>query len=524
MEEEEEEEMEIEDEMNNPKIINPYENEEGELPPPPANSNTSSDSEPEVEGEDENEAATVGTITRAPYRVRPFSGTTYVGSGSSRKVFSLGPIGKDVDILHHKVKSLTQQMFERANTEYSTLKRLSEMDRYLGGISMDRRSETRKHYELKQSVSTLEDQMRGLILKIKKKRKVSRIYAIGCDDLCHFVKQCNYVLTLLVKQAIITRSMPPKVMSQAAIERLITQRVNAGLEAERASQANIRGKEAMEMEQEAMIGYLQFANGKALTWWNSQVATLGLEVANGKSWGDMKKMMLEEFCPDEEGHTRNHCPNKNNPQGEEARGRAYVIKEADKNQGPNVVMGTFLHNNCYATVLFDLGSDKSFVNTSFSHLIDIDPVRLDTSYEVELADGRVASTNIVLKGCTINLVDYLFKMDLMRIELGTFDVIIGMDWLVEQHAVIVCGKKGVHVPYKKKTLVVEGDRGASRLKVISCIKARKYIERGSQLFVAHVIEKEPQEKRLEDVTVIRDFPEVFPDNLPGLPPPRQVEF
>nr|GEZ66736.1 putative reverse transcriptase domain-containing protein [Tanacetum cinerariifolium] len=70
----------------------------------------------------------------------------------------------------------------------------------------------------------------------------------------------------------------------------------------------------------------------------------------------------------------------------------------------------------------------------------------------------------------------------------------------------------------------EGDRGASRLKVISCIKARKFIDKGSQLLVAHVTEKEPQEKRIEDVPVIRDFPEVFPDDLPGLPPPRQVEF
>nr|GEZ43275.1 hypothetical protein [Tanacetum cinerariifolium] len=226
----------------------------------------------------------------------------------------------------------------------------------------------------------------------------------------------------------------------------------------------------------------------------------------------------------EKGHTRNYCLKKNNPQGGQTRGRAYVIKEADKDQGPNVVMGTFLLNNRYATVLFDSGSDKSFVNTSFSHLIDINPVRLNTSYEVELADGRVSSTNIVLKGCTINLVGHLFKIDLMPIELGTFDVIIGMDWLVEQDAVIVCGKKVVHVPYKNKTLVVEGDRGASRLKVISCIKAKKFIERGSQLFVAHVTEKEPQEKQIEDVPVIRDFPKVFLDDLPGLPPPRQVEF
>nr|GEY39696.1 hypothetical protein [Tanacetum cinerariifolium] len=220
----------------------------------------------------------------------------------------------------------------------------------------------------------------------------------------------------------------------------------------------------------------------------------------------------------EKGHTQNHCSKKNNPQGDQARGRAYVIKEADKDQGSNVVMGTFLLNNRYATVLFDSGSEKSFVNTSFSHLIDINPVRLNTSYKVELADGRVASTNIVLKGCTINLVGHLFKIDLMPIELGTFDVII------EQDAVIIYGKKVVHVPYKNKTLVVEGDRGASRLKVISCIKARQFIERGSQLFVAHVTEKEPQEKRIEDVHVIRDFPEVFPDNFPGLPPPWQVEF
>ncbi|GJY63382.1 putative reverse transcriptase domain-containing protein [Tanacetum coccineum] len=224
------------------------------------------------------------------------------------------------------------------------------------------------------------------------------------------------------------------------------------------------------------------------------------------------------------GHTRNYCPKKRDPKGEEARGWAYVIRDAEKQQGPNVVMGTFLLNNRYATVLFDSGSDKSFVNTSFSHLIDITPVTLDTSYEVELADGRVASTNTILRGCTLNLLNHLFKIDLMPIELGTFDVVIGMDWLVDQDAVIVCGKKVVHIPVKNKTLIVEGDRGTSRLKIISCIKASKYIERGHQLFVAHVTEKEPKEKRLEDVPVIRDFPEVFPDDLPGLPPPRQVEF
>ncbi|GJV88063.1 putative reverse transcriptase domain-containing protein [Tanacetum coccineum] len=147
-----------------------------------------------------------------------------------------------------------------------------------------------------------------------------------------------------------------------------------------------------------------------------------------------------------------------------------------------------------------------------------------SSYEVELADGKVVCTNTILNGYTLNLLDHLFDIDLMPIELGTFDVIIRMDWLVECDVVIVCGKKEVHVPYKNKTLVVKGNSGASRLKVIYCIKARKYIERGSQLFLAQVTKKEPSKKQLQDVLVIRNFPEVFPDELPGLPPPRQVEF
>nr|GEW46522.1 putative reverse transcriptase domain-containing protein [Tanacetum cinerariifolium] len=173
-----------------------------------------------------------------------------------------------------------------------------------------------------------------------------------------------------------------------------------------------------------------------------------------------------------------------------------------------------------APVLFVKKKDGSFR----IHLIDIKPVKLNLSYEVELADGKVVSTNSVLRGCTLNLLDHLFDIELMPIEVGMFDVIVGMDWLVERDALIVCGKKEVHMPYKNKMLVVKSDSSVSRMKVISCIKARKYIERGSQLFIAQVTEKEPAKKQLQDVPVICKFPEVFPDDLPGLPPPQQVEL
>ncbi|GJZ14553.1 putative reverse transcriptase domain-containing protein [Tanacetum coccineum] len=166
------------------------------------------------------------------------------------------------------------------------------------------------------------------------------------------------------------------------------------------------------------------------------------------------------------GHkARNQCPKKvKQEEFKEARGRAYAIKDAEP-QGPNVVTGTFLLNNRYASILFDLGSDMSFVNTRFSSMLDIDPVKIDTSYEVELADGRIVSTNTVLKGCTLNLVNHLFEIDLMPIELGTFDVIIGMDWLVKHDAVIVYGERVVRIPYGNKTLIVKWTKGYHQLRI-----------------------------------------------------------
>nr|GEV71654.1 putative reverse transcriptase domain-containing protein [Tanacetum cinerariifolium] len=104
-------------------------------------------------------------------------------------------------------------------------------------------------------------------------------------------------------------------------------------------------------------------------------------------------------------------------------------------------------------------------------MLDIDSVKIGASYEVYLADGRVVSTNTILKGRTLNLVNHVFEIDLMPIELGTFDVIIGMDWLIKHDIIIIRGKKVVRIPYENKMLIVKSDKGVSRLKVISCIKA-----------------------------------------------------
>ncbi|GJR38114.1 reverse transcriptase domain-containing protein [Tanacetum coccineum] len=138
-----------------------------------------------------------------------------------------------------------------------------------------------------------------------------------------------------------------------------------------------------------------------------------------------------------QGHYRSDCPklkdqNRGNRTGNkngvgEARGKAYVLGGGDANPDSNVVNGTFLLNNHYASMIFDLGADRSFMSTTFSTLLDITPNTLDVSYAVKLADRRISKTNTILRGCTLGLLGNPFNIDLMPVELGSFNVTISMD-------------------------------------------------------------------------------------------------
>nr|GFB34274.1 hypothetical protein [Tanacetum cinerariifolium] len=134
---------------------------------------------------------------------------------------------------------------------------------------------------------------------------------------------------------------------------------------------------------------------------------------------------------------------------------------------------------------------------------------------VVTADGRIIGLNTILRGCTLNLLNHPFNVDLMPVELGSFDAIIGMDWLVRYQAVIVCAEKIVRIPWGNETLIIHGDgsnRGnATRLSIISCTKIEKYVKKGFPIFLAHITTKEMEDKlerkRLEDVPIVRNFPE-----------------
>ncbi|GJZ33762.1 putative nucleotidyltransferase, ribonuclease H [Tanacetum coccineum] len=211
--------------------------------------------------------------------------------------------------------------------------------------------------------------------------------------------------------------------------------------------------------------------------------TIATTIVNNKTEG---KKLVRAYAvtpsENEKGHYTNQC-RKNNIN---AQGRAYMLKDRNAQQDANIVTDTF--------------------------------------YDIKMADGNLVSTNTVIKGCTLTLLNQPFEIDLMPIKLGSFDVVIGMDWLSKYHAKILCDEKVVHIPINGETLIIRGDRSKTRLNRHIMYQNRKDISRGCQVFMIQVMEKKSDEKKLEDIPVVKEFPDVFPEDLPGLPPVRQVEF
>ncbi|GJX39680.1 putative reverse transcriptase domain-containing protein [Tanacetum coccineum] len=218
-----------------------------------------------------------------------------------------------------------------------------------------------------------------------------------------------------------------------------------------------------------------------------------------------------------QGHFKRECPklknnnNRGNPAGNvNAPAKVYAVGHAGTNPDSNVVTGTFLLNNRYASILFDTGADRSFVSTAFSSQIDITPTALDHYYDVELADGRIIGLNTILRGCTLNILNHPFNIDLMPIELGSFDAIIGMDWLMKYQAIIMCVEKIVRIPWGNKTIIVRGNGNnqgnEAHLHIILYTKTQEYMLKGCPVFLANVTTKETEDKsekkRLEDVLIV----------------------
>ncbi|GJU74997.1 putative reverse transcriptase domain-containing protein [Tanacetum coccineum] len=283
--------------------------------------------------------------------------------------------------------------------------------------------------------------------------------------------------------------MPPKMMKQNPVKKMVKKQIAEAIEEYEKTKANpnnaggsepansggtvnVRWIEKVEQVSEifkcAKEDKVMFAastfEGCTLTWWNGNVHTLGLVNANRIPYNEFKTMMTIEYCPATEIQRMEQELWTLTLKGDDI--EAYnnrfhelalmcpdlVPTEKKKGQLQEQIPKGKNQRNRELSFLFDSGAEKSFVSTAFTPFIDIAPSALDTSYEVKLADGKI-----------------------VRIPLPNGEI-----------------------------LEIQGGRPEKDPKLLSCIKV--------------------DDKKPEDIRIVRDFPKVFPDNLSGLPPVREIEF
>ncbi|GJX19132.1 putative reverse transcriptase domain-containing protein [Tanacetum coccineum] len=135
--------------------------------------------------------------------------------------------------------------------------------------------------------------------------------------------------------------------------------------------------------------------------------------------------------------------------GNQARGKAFNGNAVEALQDPKVMTGTFSLNNQFATILFDSGADFSFISTKFVPLLNVEPCIVNPGYVIKIADGESVEVDRIIRDCKLELGNSLFTIDLLPLGHGSFDVIVGIDWLSKNKAVIVCHEKVVEIPIEE---------------------------------------------------------------------------
>ncbi|XP_076936602.1 uncharacterized protein LOC143603786 [Bidens hawaiensis] len=253
--------------------------------------------------------------------------------------------------------------------------------------------------------------------------------------------------------------------------------------------------------------------------------------------GIMEKKTIVCFDYAENGHFSTECPKSklvittagargSGARAEDRKGNAqvFMLDTQKATDIPDVVTGTFSINNVYARVLFDLGANQSFLDHKFCSLLNESLVKLDNLYEVETANGDLIRIRKALGNATISLASHDIHVRLLPMTLAGFDVVLGMDWLSINQARILCNDKAIEIRAPNNKIVrIVGDNEAGKVGIISKIKASHCLGKGCLSFMAFIT-KAPEPRKIEEVPVVSEFKDVFPDEMTGIPPDREVEF
>ncbi|KAL0537055.1 hypothetical protein IC582_026023 [Cucumis melo] len=233
----------------------------------------------------------------------------------------------------------------------------------------------------------------------------------------------------------------------------------------------------------------------------------------------------------QEGHTADRCPLRvtgiaqNQGAGAPHQGRVFATNRTEAEKAGTVVTGTLPVLGHYALVLFDSGSSHSFISSAFvSHArLEVEPLHHVLS--VSTPSGECMLSKEKVKACQIEIAGHVIEVTLIVLDMLDFDVILGMDWLAVYHASIDCSRKEVTFnPPSMASFKFKGGGSKSLPQVISAIRASKLLSQGTWGILASVVDTREADVSLSSEPVVRDYPDVFPEELPGLPPHREVEF
>ncbi|KAJ4717071.1 Retrotransposon protein, putative, Ty3-gypsy subclass [Melia azedarach] len=230
------------------------------------------------------------------------------------------------------------------------------------------------------------------------------------------------------------------------------------------------------------------------------------------------------------GHFIQNCPEMKNVQGgprkdQRVQARVYALTRQEAEDSPTVVTGTICISGHSALALFDSGSTHSFVSHAFARGLCIAPTLLDDELCVGTPSGSLLCANEVLRSCKIGIGERILVANLILLPMHDFDVILGMDWLSTYHASVKCYEKEVIFrPPGETEFKFVGTKLFVMPRVISALQAWKSLKKGCMGFLASVIDIEKVEVNLQDVPVVSEFIDVFPEDLPGTPPDREIEF
>ncbi|KAL0553629.1 hypothetical protein IC582_007529 [Cucumis melo] len=233
----------------------------------------------------------------------------------------------------------------------------------------------------------------------------------------------------------------------------------------------------------------------------------------------------------QEGHTADRCPMRltgnaqNQAAGAPHQGKVFATNKTEAERAGTVVTGTLPVLGHYTSVLFDSGSSHSFISSAFVLHARLEVEPLHHVLSVSTPSGECMLSKEKVKACQIEIAGHVIEVTLLVLDMLDFDVILGMDWLAANHAIIDCSRKEVAFnPPSMASFKFKGEGSRSLPQVISAIRASKLLSQDTWGILASVVDTREVDVSLSSEPVVRDYPDVFPEELPGLPPHREVEF